>query len=251
MREFWNQRAREDALFFVDDRRAYGDSQVGSFWEQGERDLDRLLGSLDVRIEPDAIALDLGCGVGRLTRAIAARAREVFALDISAEMIDRAQREHADVTNVRWLVGDGETLRPLADEAVDLCVSHVVFQHIPDPGVTLAYVAEMARVTRPGGTIVFQFSNNAEVHRPRRGALARVRHLAAGIGRAPRGQDDPAWLGSAVELGDVRALAARSGLKLLRIVGEGTQFCAIRATKLALAAAGPPPRPPARPSPGD
>jgi SAM-dependent methyltransferase len=231
MREFWNRRAREEAYFFVDDRRAYRDPELAAFWSGGEEDLGRLLELLDVQIDPTDVVLDIGCGVGRLTRVIAARAARVCALDISSEMIDRARGHHSDLENVEWIVGDGKSLRPIPDGSVDGCVSHVVFQHIPDPSITLGYIGEMGRVLKPGGWAAFQVSNDAQVHRRRRGAKVQVRRLASVLGRAPRGQADVAWLGSAVELEDVREVARASVLELERIVGAGSQFCLIRARK--------------------
>jgi SAM-dependent methyltransferase len=231
MRDFWDRRAREDAFFFVDDRRAYRDPDPGQFWAEGERDLDRLLGLLDARIEPGEVVVDIGCGVGRLTRVIAARAAGVLALDVSAEMIERARAHHLALGNVEWIVGDGTTLRPIADASADACISHVVFQHIPDPRITLGYVAEIGRVLRPGGWAALQVSNDARVHLPRRDVRSGLRRVAAALRRAPAGRQDPAWLGSAVELGELREVARRAGLELERVVGEGSQFCLIRARR--------------------
>jgi hypothetical protein len=56
--------------------------------------------------------------------------------------------------------------------------------------------------------------------------------LAALLGRRerrPRGQDDPAWIGSAVDIGELLRAAADGGLEIERVVGEGTQFCAVLA----------------------
>lgn len=229
IRDFWNRRAREDAYFFVDNRRAYRDPELSSFWSAGERDLDELLSRLGVRLDPRDVVVDIGCGVGRLTRVIAARVARVYALDVSPEMIERARAHHRQLYNVKWIVGDGCSLRPLSEASVDVCLSHVVFQHIPDPVITLGYVAEIGRVLRPGGWAGFQVSNDPRVHRPRpRRARA---WLAGASGLGPRGQSDPAWLGSAVDLDDLRAAAAAAGLALERIVGEGTQFCLIRARR--------------------
>jgi SAM-dependent methyltransferase len=233
MRQFWDERAREDALFFVDDRRVYGDPDPGDFWAQGERDLERLLEAAQVGITASDAVLDIGCGVGRLTRAIAHRAKRVYAIDVSPRMIERARGEHAELDNVEWILGDGRSLAPFAPESVDVCISHVVFQHIPDPEITLGYVAEMGRVLTPGGRAGFGISNDASVHRPRRGARARARRMAASLGRRPQGQDEPAWLGSSVDLGRLRQVASGAGLDVERVVGDGTQICVIGARKLA------------------
>jgi SAM-dependent methyltransferase len=229
MREFWDARASEDAYFFVDNRRAYRDCELDSFWQEGERDLNRLLAALDVQLQPADVAVEIGCGVGRLTRVIAARVARVYALDVSPAMIERARAHHSALESVEWIVGDGHSLAPLHDASTDLCLSHVVFQHLPDPRITLGYVAEMGRVLRPGGVAAFQISNDPRVHRP--GRQARRAKLLGVVGRAPRGQRDPAWLGSAVELDELRETAAENGLVLERIVGEGTQFCLVRARR--------------------
>jgi SAM-dependent methyltransferase len=231
MREFWDERAREDALYFVDTRRAYRSIEVDGFWEGGERDLDRLLAVARARLRRSDIALDIGCGVGRLTRAIAGRTASVYAIDVSPGMIDLARTYNQDLDTVDWIVGDGVSLRPLLDATVDVCLSHVVFQHIPDPQITLGYVAEIGRVLKPAGWAAFVVSNDARVHLRGRIDQTPRRRIGARLGRAPRGQTDPAWRGSAVELETLRAVAAGAGLELERIVGEGTQFCLVCARK--------------------
>lgn len=231
MRDFWDARAREDAFYFVDNRRAYRDPEPGRFWADGERDLDALLDALGAVIEPTDVVLDIGCGVGRLTRVLAGRAARVIGLDVSPEMIAQAKAHHAALQNVDWITGDGTTLRPLEDASVDVCISHVVFQHLPHATITLGYVREMGRVLKPGGWAGFQVSNDARVHRPRRGLRARLRQLTASIGRGPGGQADAAWLGSAVALDELNAAAGHASLEIERVFGQGTQFCLIRARR--------------------
>src|SRR3954447_23307991 len=87
---FWDERAREHALFFVDNRLPYRASDAEGFWAGGELALDQLLQATGVRVAAEDVVVDIGCGVGRLTRALAARAREVVAVDVSAEMLARA-----------------------------------------------------------------------------------------------------------------------------------------------------------------
>jgi SAM-dependent methyltransferase len=231
MQSFWDRRARENAYFFVDNRLAYRNPDLDWFWSEGERDLDRMFELLGVRIRATDTVLDIGCGVGRLTRPIAARAAHVYGLDISPEMLERARRHHADLDNVEWLLGDGASLRPLSDGSVTACVSHVVFQHIPDPRITLDYVAEMGRVLAPRGWAAFQVSNATGAHVRRRGVSVEVSRVKAMLGRTPRGQTDPAWLGSAVDLEQIEAVAGGSGLELECVVGEGTQFCLVLARR--------------------
>ena len=228
---FWDARAREDALYFVDNRRSYRDPDTAGFWSGGERDLDSLLAALGASIPPDATVLDIGCGVGRLTRVLAERAATVYGIDVSAEMIERARRENAHLDNVHWLHGDGASLAGVADASIDVCVSHVVFQHIANPWITLGYVTEMGRVLRSGGFAAFQVSNDPTIHQSQSHPKTLGNRIAALWGRRPQGQDHPAWLGSAVELDDLRTAADSGRLDVERIEGAGTQFCLVLARR--------------------
>jgi len=226
-RSFWDDRADEDAFFFVDNRLEYGHPDLERFWRGGEQDLDTLLGSLGVELDRSQSVVEIGCGVGRLTRVLARRAADVRALDVSERMVALAREHNPELGNVTWLLGDGESLEGVETASADACVSHVVFQHVPEPRITLGYVREIGRVLRPGGWAAFQVSNDPSIHRPRRG-LARLRDAAkALLGRAPRGQSDPAWRGSAVDLDDLRGAAAEAGMTVERIEGAGTQYCLV------------------------
>ena len=234
MRRFWDRRAREDPFYFVDNRLDYGRPDLDRFWTSGAADLDRLLEGLGARVEPTDVVVEIGCGVGRLTRGLAERAATVVALDVSERMLDLARSHNGGLPNVRWVHGDGVSLAGVPDGSADVCLSHVVFQHIPDPNLTLGYVREMGRVLRPGGWAGFQISNDPDIHRPPPAPArlaARIGSLAA---RAPRGQSDPAWLGSAVGLEDLHEAAAASGLDVERVVGAGTQFCLVRLRRIAV-----------------
>jgi ubiquinone/menaquinone biosynthesis C-methylase UbiE len=225
MQRFWDERAREDAFWFVDSRLEYGAPDEEAFWSGGEEALTRLLEGLAVKIEPGQVVVDIGCGLGRLTRPLAQGAERVIAIDVSSEMLQRAQTLNAHLDNVEWIHGDGSSLRPVADASVDVCVSHVVFRHIPDPAITLGYIREMGRVLKPGGLAAFELSNAPapHVHAP----TNRFPRLAAALGRAPRGTSDAAWVGSSVDLEDLRRTATEAGLRVERVLGEGTDFCAV------------------------
>jgi SAM-dependent methyltransferase len=226
MRSFWNARAREDAFYFVDTRQQYGSPDIEHFWDAAPL-IDYMLDGLGVRISTDDVVLEIGCGIGRMTRVLAARAREVVAVDVSDQMLARAKELNVDLVNVRWTLGDGASLAGIADQSIDACISVLVFQHIPDPRITLAYVIEVGRVLRTGGWATLQVSNNPAAHTGRngwrpRGWRYRLRALA---GRGPRGMHHPAWVGSAVELDALRRAAAEASLEVERVWGEGSTYC--------------------------
>ena len=228
---FWDRRAREDAFFFVDTRQRFKAPELERFWQDGERAVATILEVLGIELTGEERMVEVGCGVGRLTRALAGRVREVHALDVSGEMLALAEEHNSGLQNVRWVHGDGHSLRPLPDAGFDACLSYVVFQHLPDPAITLGYVREMARVLRPRGWAAFQVSTDPAVHRPRRGAGTQLARLRAIAGRAPRGQHDPAWLGSAVTVQALQATAECSGLEIERLLNPGSQFCLVLARR--------------------
>ena len=86
--------------------------------------------------------LDVGCGTGEDIRALPGR---TVGLDPSAAMIGEAARRGGD-----FVRGDAHAL-PFADGAFDGCRADRTFQHLADPRRALA---EMVRVTRPGGRVV-------------------------------------------------------------------------------------------------
>lgn len=105
--------------------------------------------ALDPR--PGLRVLDAGCGVGEVARGLAADVApsgEVVALDRSTVTVARARGQH-DGSAVRYVTGDVEAL-DFADDSFDAVRCERVLQHLADPD---AAVAELVRVTRPGGRI--------------------------------------------------------------------------------------------------
>jgi SAM-dependent methyltransferase len=227
MRDFWDARAREDPYYYVDNRLAHGEPDLEAFWRGGEEVLDGVHARLGVEVTAEHDVVEIGCGVGRLTRALAGRAASVRGLDVSERMLAEAQAQNPGLANVEWILGDGVSLGPIADASADAVHSYVVFQHIPDPEVTLGYVREIGRVLRPGGWAALQVSDDPGVHRPR--SLGERARTAIGrlFGRRPRGQGHPAWLGSAVDLERLREVARTAGMELERVDGAGTQHCLV------------------------
>ncbi len=226
MRGFWDRRARENPWFFITNTLDYSDPDLERFWASGEEDLEMLLGKLDAKIGPADHVVEIGCGAGRMTRAIAGRAEKVTALDVAPRMLEIAREQNPGLGNVDWVLGDGTSLTGVPDASADVCLSHIVLQHIPDPEITLGYVREMGRVLRPGGRALFQVSNAPDMHQPR--FHGPRRRWAVVRGRWPGGQRSAAWLGSAVDLDDLRAAAAEASLAVERIEGEGEPLCLVR-----------------------
>lgn len=100
-------------------------------------------------------ALDFGCGVGRLSQALAEYADEVIGVDISASMLEMARRIDRTDSRCTFIHNDSADLGRFPDGHVDLVYSVLVLQHLPRPMID-RYLAELLRVLRPGGTAVVQ-----------------------------------------------------------------------------------------------
>jgi SAM-dependent methyltransferase len=102
---------------------------------------------------PTRDVLDLGCGIGRFAGALAPEVRSVLGLDLSARMIDEAQKRNHH-GNVVFAVGSGRDLGGVETAAFDLVLAADVFPYLVGAGLADRHVADMARVLRPGGVAV-------------------------------------------------------------------------------------------------
>jgi SAM-dependent methyltransferase len=206
MREDWNQRARENARHFV--QNATTEWEEREFFRSGEinvandimPEMLRICGG--TRSPRDLHMLEIGCGVGRMTRMLAALFGRVTALDVSDEMLAEARRNLADLVNVNLVLGDGQTLSGLPSNEFDFAFSFIVFQHIPAHETIASYCSEVNRVLKPGSLFKFQVQGS---HLARRDAY-------------------DTWNGVPILMDDARQLAADSGFDLEFSSGEDTQY---------------------------
>ena len=150
---FWDEKAKENAHWYISSFGPYAGRREEEFWASGQqiwRDLKAKTGYVP---RPEDVVVEIGCGIGRLTRAIAPEVGFVHAFDISAEMLRRAQEGRP--SNVQLHLADGDSLRPLEDSSADLVLAYCVFQHLPSYEALANYLREMARVARPGALIAF------------------------------------------------------------------------------------------------
>ena len=105
--------------------------------------------------------LDLGCGIGRVSAALAQDAAEVVGIDVSAGMVAEARRRVGDLSNVRFEQATGRDLAGHADAAYDLVLAADSWPYVVRAGeaATERMLAETVRVLRPGGDLlVFNWS---------------------------------------------------------------------------------------------
>jgi ubiquinone/menaquinone biosynthesis C-methylase UbiE len=118
------------------------------WWHALWPDPDRVIKAL--RIEPGMKVLDLGCGDGYFTAAIARQvgAGRVIGLDLDPVMLEQAQAACKGMTNCSWLLGDAMALSRLLDSSVDYVLIANTFHGVPDK---TALAREIAKVLKPNG----------------------------------------------------------------------------------------------------
>jgi ubiquinone/menaquinone biosynthesis C-methylase UbiE len=142
----WDERARRNALFYICKSAAESEEE---FEASGRRELDEVV-LRGVSLPEHAVAVEIGCGIGRLARALAPRVARVYAGDLSAEMLARAKEFCRDRHNVELLKIDG-SLAGIPSASADFVYSHLVFQHVPRRKFIRGYLREAQRVLKPGG----------------------------------------------------------------------------------------------------
>lgn len=180
----WDALGRIDPMWAVlthEDRRDRGWDEE-AFFATGRaeiagvmRDLERL--RLPARRER---CLDFGCGVGRLTQALAEHFARCEGVDIAPSMLEAARRLNRNAGRIAFHLNDTDDLSLFPSGSFDLVYSNIVLQHV-GPDAAKAYIGEFVRVLAPGGLALFQLPSEnirgelRERHRlPEDGFRARI-----------------------------------------------------------------------------
>jgi len=143
-----------------------------AFFARGRAEIEAVLADLAGRglSVQRRRALDFGCGVGRLTQALAAHFEQVDGVDISRSMVERARSFNRFGERCRYHVNTVPDLSCFRDGAFDFIYSNITLQHMP-PEASEAYMAEFVRLLAPGGLALFQVPSGPPVAR---GGLGRA-----------------------------------------------------------------------------
>jgi len=204
MRKDWDERARTNGRHFVATGQAAWSDE--DFFRSGQLEInDIVLSELqDIckgRNAAEMRVLEIGCGAGRMTEALSRIFGKVDAVDISGEMIALAQSALAARRNIQFHLNNGVDLSMFEDECFDFVLSVIVFQHIPRKAIVENYISETWRVLRPHSLFKFQVQ-----------------------GAAIPEQLADTWVGAGFSEAEIAACASKSGFRIEKSHGAGTQY---------------------------
>ncbi|MCC6904298.1 MAG: class I SAM-dependent methyltransferase [Anaerolineae bacterium] len=232
MTKDWNERALDDPYFWTVNSRPRYTWEIDDFLYTGEQtylnEIEPFL-RREKLTPPEMTAVEVGCGAGRMTVALAKRFKYVTGVDISDVLARRANDmlQYAQLADKGHCVKCDNDLSMLADGSVDFATSIIALQHIPDPALQLAYIREFGRVLRPGGAFLVIFFDDWNEYQQQQRAWA-VRRAANNV----LGWDDLAALElpryetsirTPVEEMALLSVLTKGKLRLTRTQGKGTE----------------------------
>lgn len=211
-RTFWDAKAREQPYWYVSSFTDYGRPDLEEFWRSGRDIWDQLKARAGYVPSPGHAVLEIGCGVGRLSAAIAPEVGTLVSVDLSPRMLALARQRHP---HLRFELIDGASLAAYPDGAFDLVVAYCVWQHLPSRRVLARCLAESRRVLAPAGRLIFTYAARtpATLLLPLARARAAVREWRAPAG--PRGLYRREWVGIRLGAGQTERLCRRAGLAVV------------------------------------
>jgi ubiquinone/menaquinone biosynthesis C-methylase UbiE len=205
MRVEWDRRARENARYYVNtERKNWTDPDFFASGEKAVREdiLTDMVNICQGKDPKQMRVIEIGCGAGRLTRALSSLFGEIHAIDVSGEMVQQAKRALADRPNVHIYQNNGCDLSVIPGAGFDFAYSAIVFQHIPNREIIESYVKEVARLLRPGTLFKFQVQGNVSVE----------------------SKPDDTWIGVPFSEAQADAMALRCGFEPRYRHGAGEQY---------------------------
>jgi spore maturation protein CgeB len=156
MKKDWDRRVGHDYRFWMSD----GHRDDKEMWQTGERDFGII--SANVAKGHNLVALEVGCGVGRMLRAASQKFGKVIGFDVSQRAIDKARELLGPNPGIELIVGSGFDLQPVQDASIDFVWSYASLTSMPIR-VIATYLTEMKRVLKPTGYLALQVYLGNEV----------------------------------------------------------------------------------------
>jgi len=177
----WNQLGIDEPLWSIlNDKNRKGKAwETNEFFQTGEKEINDVLAylkELPITLKKDR-ALDFGCGVGRLTRALKKHFREVHGVDAAVSMIKWA-KEYDPEKSCHYHVNTENNLSLFENNAFNFVYSNITLQHM-EPIHAGNYIKEFIRIIKPTGVAIFQIPSEQRGSKsmPQKGVLSIIKNL--------------------------------------------------------------------------
>jgi 2-polyprenyl-3-methyl-5-hydroxy-6-metoxy-1,4-benzoquinol methylase len=177
IRRDWESIADNDALWGIlsAENKRGGKWSLDEFFKTGINEINNLV---EIKIKELEIvlnwnnALDFGCGVGRLTQAMATYFKHCYGVDISSKMIELANKYNKYGEKCTYIVNNSDNLKIFSSDFFDFIYTTITLQHMARTNIK-SYLEEFIRTLQPKGILVFQLIS----HLPLRYRLQPTRRL--------------------------------------------------------------------------
>jgi SAM-dependent methyltransferase len=160
VQQYWDRQAHADPMWAIltDPAKAGGRWDADEFFATGTREVGVVMEQAAAWGAPASrrTALDFGCGIGRLSQALAEHFDQVYGVDISPKMIELARQHNRKGARVEYVCNTTGDLSRFADGSIDMIYSWITLQHVR-PRYARRYINEFLRVLAPGGLLLFQY----------------------------------------------------------------------------------------------
>jgi ubiquinone/menaquinone biosynthesis C-methylase UbiE len=227
MKEMWNKRAHEDAFYYVES--AFWDGDINKFFALGEERATLLLKPVFdlTQIDPsNTRLLEIGCGVGRFSRAFARKFKTVTAIDVSEQMIAKASElsPQSEYPGLTFQATDGTSMSCIASETIDFVFSYEVFQHMPSPEIILSNLKEVRRVLTPTGHACIHIMNDYGIAKKNLKKIVKQtvpNFIWKALGISPF-TFDKTWTGTSLSSSQIQEFCKAAGLELITCLDDPT-----------------------------
>ncbi|MCW4003658.1 MAG: class I SAM-dependent methyltransferase [Candidatus Bathyarchaeota archaeon] len=179
----WDELGKIDPLWAISNspEKKGGKWSVNEFFETGIEEIGAIIKyikSLGVNTSHSR-ALDFGCGVGRISQALANHFDMVCGVDIAPSMIDLAKKYNRYGEKCHYYLNEADNLKLFNDDYFDFIYSIITLQHIP-PEYSWKYLKEFLRILAPQGLLIFQVPDEPSLSSSVRQILGRLKAKFSG-----------------------------------------------------------------------
>lgn len=159
LQRHWDEFGKTDPLWAIlmDPERKGRRWNLAEFFQSGDTEIAGLIAHIKGLERPAkfSLALDFGCGVGRLSQALCRYFDACVGIDIAPSMVELANKYNLYGSRCEYHLNKADDLGSFPADRFDFIYSNIVLQHM-EPKYSSRYIQEFVRVMTPGGLAVFQ-----------------------------------------------------------------------------------------------